>query len=368
MSNMSAGRNHANHTGSQRRPIVHEIQRRYHVGKTGDQIGGTVGAFLNAQCVVPLFNCIRNRGNHIDFIFSYYGRRYHLVLEYNQDLHHCIENKLLENVYIAVENNFCDDSDDRGLAKCLDLFWPFVAAYHERHIDTCGPAELSAEDRYRSKEVIKIQLKISYAGTLSLSAHNKKVNFPPRYPIKNPCPGVPIFKENEIEVLAAIDKNPKLFKVKAKGRECCLKVARHDAFEREVTMLAKMPTNPSLPQLVGVLDSGDGCVDRFLTPFVPGKSLAFTFEATSSQKAQWKKQISDAVRLLHERDMVWGDVKPDNVMIHSESKRAILVDFGGSYSEGWVDEELNETKEGDLQGVRRIMQFIDRLDTKSERI
>lgn len=49
--------------------------------------------------------------------------------------------------------------------------------------------------------------------------------------------------------------------------------------------------------------------------------------------------------------MVWGDVKPDNVMIRIESSQQVLVDFGGSYSEGWVDEELNETLERDLHGL-----------------
>lgn len=32
-----------------------------------------------------------------------------------------------------------------------------------------------------------------------------------------------------------------------------------------------------------------------------------------------------------------------------------IIDFGGSYTEGWVDPELMESEEGDNQGVRRLV-------------
>jgi hypothetical protein len=38
---------------------------------------------------------------------------------------------------------------------------------------------------------------------------------------------------------------------------------------------------------------------------------------------------------------------------------AWVIDFGGSYTEGWVDEELKETPEGDEQAVARILKFLD---------
>lgn len=93
-------------------------------------------------------------------------------------------------------------------------------------------------------------------------------------------PDAPTFKEDEIKVLGLIDKNPKLFKVMARGRECCLKIARFDMFEREVVMLAKMPPSPSLHQLIGLVGEGDGYMSQVLTPFVSGKSLACRFKAT----------------------------------------------------------------------------------------
>ena len=44
-------------------------------------------------------------------------------------------------------------------------------------------------------------------------------------------------------------------------------------------------------------------------------------------------QIESAVRLLHENGFVWGDIKPENVLI-DRSRHAWLIDFGGSWTDG----------------------------------
>lgn len=43
---------------------------------------------------------------------------------------------------------------------------------------------------------------------------------------------------------------------------------------------------------------------------------------------------------------------------------AWLVDFGGSYTRDWVDEERLETVEGDLQGLRRIEEWLVRCSVR----
>lgn len=35
--------------------------------------------------------------------------------------------------------------------------------------------------------------------------------------------------------------------------------------------------------------------------------------------------------------------------------RLWIIDFGGSYTEGWVEERLNETVEGDEMGVGKVV-------------
>jgi hypothetical protein len=45
--------------------------------------------------------------------------------------------------------------------------------------------------------------------------------------------------------------------------------------------------------------------------------------------------------------------KPENVLVDKEGNTC-LIDFGGSFTLGWVDEDKQETVEGDRQGVQRI--------------
>jgi hypothetical protein len=47
------------------------------------------------------------------------------------------------------------------------------------------------------------------------------------------------------------------------------------------------------------------------------------------------------------------------VLIHEVTDNAWVIDFGGSYTEGWVDQKLMETLEGDEQEVGKILDFLN---------
>jgi hypothetical protein len=81
--------------------------------------------------------------------------------------------------------------------------------------------------------------------------------------------------------------------------------------------------------------------------------LAPWSDCTNEDRLRWSTQIPNYVKCLHEADVVWGDAKPENVLVDMKGD-AWLIDFGGSYTRGWVDEDKMETVEGDLQGVQRI--------------
>ncbi|KAF2754344.1 hypothetical protein EJ05DRAFT_479861 [Pseudovirgaria hyperparasitica] len=74
-------------------------------------------------------------------------------------------------------------------------------------------------------------------------------------------------------------------------------------------------------------------------------------------REKWVQQITHSIHELHAHQIVWGDAKPDNVLI-DELDNAYLVDFGGGYTNGWVDKELVNTVEGDLQGLERIAKYL----------
>jgi Ser/Thr protein kinase RdoA (MazF antagonist) len=69
-------------------------------------------------------------------------------------------------------------------------------------------------------------------------------------------------------------------------------------------------------------------------------------------------QIRGTVDSLHDVGVIWGDGKPDNILIHDKIDDAWVIDFGGGYTKGWVDQELLETLEGDEQVLGRIHDFL----------
>jgi len=54
---------------------------------------------------------------------------------------------------------------------------------------------------------------------------------------------------------------------------------------------------------------------------------------------------------------VWGDAKPENVLIDG-SDDVWIIDFGGGYTQGFVEKEKAGTAEGDLQGLDNIMKYV----------
>ncbi|KAK4107251.1 hypothetical protein N656DRAFT_785458 [Canariomyces notabilis] len=81
--------------------------------------------------------------------------------------------------------------------------------------------------------------------------------------------------------------------------------------------------------------------------------LAPWSDCTKEERLRWSRQIHHSVTCLHNAGVVWGDAKPDNVLVDMKGD-AWLIDFGGSYTRHWVDEDKRETVEGDWQGVQRI--------------
>lgn len=72
-----------------------------------------------------------------------------------------------------------------------------------------------------------------------------------------------------------------------------------------------------------------------------------------SKRNRWAEESQRMVQVLHSKNIVWGDAKADNFVV-DKNEKLWMIDFGGSYTEGWVDPELMETKEGDDMGVDKI--------------
>ena len=64
-------------------------------------------------------------------------------------------------------------------------------------------------------------------------------------------------------------------------------------------------------------------------------------------------QANEMVKVLHEHNIIWGDAKADNFLVDKHDKLWI-IDFGGSWTEGWIDPEIKETVQGDNMAMEKI--------------
>ncbi|KAL3264048.1 hypothetical protein ABHI18_001189 [Aspergillus niger] len=118
-----------------------------------------------------------------------------------------------------------------------------------------------------------------------------------------------------------------------------------------------------IPRLVGVVyGSHDSCcIIGILLSLVDCENLTLSCalhdEVTFAQQKKWEEQITTTVDLLHRADIIWGDVKMDNVLV-DRNDDAWVIDFGGGYTEGWVAKEHMETMKGDEEGLSRMIERI----------
>ena len=305
----------------------------------------------------------RNDRGPLDFLLEYDGVRYHFFLEYNKIVADCAENKYLQ----AVTDAWDDDGDDERIENasydCLDLFWPFLREDYETRRDKSLP---TSEVGQKSKEkfVVKIQVK-TVNTSLQATEHDYHLKYPLVEPVENPFSDVKTFANSDVERLA--DIAAEIFKVRIHGTEYCLKTVYRSterAFLRELKALRSIPCHPNIISLVGVVDAGEGKIDGLVLPYVSGTCLGVLNSVTESQRRKWKQQLTDVLAYLHGKGIFWGDAKAGNVMIDEEEDKILLIDFGGGVTKGWVDFELAGSKDGDLQGLSRILKYLDGLDTR----
>ncbi|EAQ87442.1 predicted protein [Chaetomium globosum CBS 148.51] len=125
----------------------------------------------------------------------------------------------------------------------------------------------------------------------------------------------------------------------------------------------------NVPELKGLVVSHRGVIG-ILLGYIPHKhpSLAALLhmdsvatgsippdENTASLRRKWATQIEKTLRGLHDLGILWRDLKTDNVLINEDGD-AVLLDFGGGNTHGWVDHDKYGTMEGEEQGLKKIME------------
>lgn len=124
---------------------------------------------------------------------------------------------------------------------------------------------------------------------------------------------------------------------------------------------AELGNKMRISRLHGLVRNDDGVTFGLLLTYIDcGRvtlSCALKPETEVSLRAKWAAQVEEAIAQLHNAGIVWGDAKPDNILI-DVIEDAWLIDFGGGYTEGWVPKTLAGTMEGDRIALEKILEYI----------
>ncbi|KAF4432381.1 Serine threonine kinase [Fusarium acutatum] len=119
------------------------------------------------------------------------------------------------------------------------------------------------------------------------------------------------------------------------------------------------PSEAYICCLTGIVREGGGLLGM-LFAWIPNKGVLSKARAAATPpelRKRWASQIQRSVDLLHKKGIVWGDAKAENVLIDQKND-AWVIDFGGGYTVGWVDEDKAGTLEGDRQGLAKILNML----------
>ena len=189
-------------------------------------------------------------------------------------------------------------------------------------------------------------------------SHKLELEFPPTKPVENVYSDIPTIPSQEVKIQEEIELG--ISKVKVGDEIYCSKSVHRKldttSFKREIDIL-RASTHPNIVHLK-YLVTIDGMIEAMLLQYVENaRVMVDVKEVSASQFTRWTTELLNTISYLHEKKLVWGDVKPGNVLIR-EDNSIVLIDFGGGFTEGWVDYAKCGTIEGDLEGYHKIVEFL----------
>lgn len=102
------------------------------------------------------------------------------------------------------------------------------------------------------------------------------------------------------------------------------------AFVKEAQTLASL-RHPNIVEVIDIFDENN--TSYMVMNFIEGRSLQCIVDANGPlsypEAVNYMAQITDAVRYIHEHNILHRDIKPENIMVTADYK-AILIDFGSA--------------------------------------
>ena len=192
----------------------------------------------------------------------------------------------------------------------------------------------------------------------------------PKY-IKNL--GIPWVHPSKLNVLQEGDQPEPLHPTIVKrGEEVfflkVVDVSQPQPTKREIKLLNKIEKlglhkELNIPQVLGLVGTDNSKTDimGFLLSVIDNPKPLTTLldsKIPHERREKWAKQSQRMVDILHGKNIVWGDAKADNFLV-DKNDDLWIIDFGGSYTEGWVEGELMETEQGDDMGMEKVVNALD---------
>lgn len=189
---------------------------------------------------------------------------------------------------------------------------------------------------------------------------------------------VPWYSSADLTVLECADTpdpyHPCLVKHQQSGKKMFFKTVDNyntQPIKREIDILDKIEKKGlrqkfHCPQLLGIVtcatpaevekNSRNSIMGYLQTAINQPTPLTTKLDSAVPQDKRdvWARKADEAKKILHENGIIWGDAKADNFIVDAE-ENLWIIDFGGSYTEGWVDPDIAETKRGDTMGVTKIV-------------
>ncbi len=176
--------------------------------------------------------------------------------------------------------------------------------------------------------------------------------------------------EIQLDEEAAYDSTPRrvvlpdgtvaFFKLMGRGEKHTLE---KELMSYDRVRTSQLPSSVRISRLLGLVRDESGTVFGLLLTHIDcgGQTLTCAVESGAPKplRREWVAEIKQIIYCLHEVGLVWGDAKPDNILIDG-NENTWIIDFGGGYSEGWVPKELVGTMEGDIVALTKIVDYVER--------
>ncbi|PGH35247.1 hypothetical protein GX50_01943 [[Emmonsia] crescens] len=167
----------------------------------------------------------------------------------------------------------------------------------------------------------------------------------------------PVYNPHEIQVL--IDANSTSLPAVPSG-DAGITMKELLAYSKIHT--AKFDATVRTSRLDGLVEDDNGHVMGLLLSYIDCRGATLHCidgrdPKYSELRQKWGDQISHTLKCLHSRGIIWGDAKAANVLIDANGD-AYSIDFGGGYTKGWVEKEMANSIDGDLQGLESIKRHL----------